>query len=130
MAWLFLDTHESGHSRLGWIARDKTPRRKDLIGRSHKVLGAIAASFPAPDGKLEGVCVVKGPGSFSSVRTGVLYANVLARFLRVPLVGVTVEEALSLTNLQNTLFKNHPSGNEYVAPVYDCEPHITIKKFS
>jgi tRNA A37 threonylcarbamoyladenosine modification protein TsaB len=78
----------------------------------------------------EGVCVVAGPGSFSSVRTGVLYANLLSRLLRIPLVGVTVEEASDLDALSRRLLDTRYSKLEtrYVAPIYDAEPNITVPR--
>lgn len=76
----------------------------------------------------QGICVVSGPGSFSSIRIGVLYANLLSRLLRLPLVGVSVEEAAERVALMQRL-KNHvPTFATYVAPVYDMEPNITIPR--
>jgi tRNA A37 threonylcarbamoyladenosine modification protein TsaB len=76
----------------------------------------------------QGICVVSGPGSFSSIRVGVLYANLLSRLLRLPLVGVSVEETAERVALMQRL-KNHvPTSATYVAPVYDMEPNITIPR--
>jgi len=74
-----------------------------------------------------GICVVAGPGSFSSVRSGVLDANLLARLWRVPLVGVTVEDAQDLPALARRLAAEHSRGAAYVAPIYDAEPNITVR---
>jgi len=60
------------------------------------------------------------------VRVGVLYANLLARFLKKPLVGVSVQQAVSLSTLSRDLAHGvHPTVS-YAAPVYDAEPNITI----
>lgn len=76
----------------------------------------------------EGICVVAGPGSFSSIRIGVLYANLLSRLLRLQLVGVSVEEAADRNALVERLKTHAPSPSVYVAPVYDMEPNITIPR--
>lgn len=41
---------------------------------------------------LEGVVVMKGPGSFTSVRVGVAVANPFAHQLKIPIVGLTTDE--------------------------------------
>lgn len=41
---------------------------------------------------LEGVAVMKGPGSFTSVRVGVAVANPFAHQLKIPIVGLTTDE--------------------------------------
>ena len=76
----------------------------------------------------EGICVVAGPGSFSSIRVGVLYANLLSRLLRLQLVGVSVEDATDRSALVERLKNHAPSPNVYVAPVYDMEPNITVPR--
>ncbi len=44
-----------------------------------------------PD-QLEGVIVVKGPGSFTGVRVGVAVANQFAHQLSIPIIGITTDE--------------------------------------
>ena len=41
---------------------------------------------------LRGVAVLKGPGSFTSVRVGVAVANQFSHQLRIPIVGLTTDE--------------------------------------
>jgi hypothetical protein len=131
MAWLFLDTHKPGEARFAWFEKDKLPAITHIEGRTNNVLPKLAKSV-GPKGlkRIEGVCVVAGPGSFSSVRAGVLEANLIARLLHVPLVGITVEEARDLPILSHKLFATHHSLKlaAYVAPIYDKEPNITIPK--
>ncbi len=76
----------------------------------------------------EGVCVVAGPGSFSAIRTGVLYANLLARLLKRPLIALSVAESATLEDIQASLKQRYSNPVEYVAPVYDAEPNITIPR--
>jgi tRNA A37 threonylcarbamoyladenosine modification protein TsaB len=78
--------------------------------------------------KTKGVCVVSGPGTFSLIRSGVLVANLLARLLNKPLVGIESSKASNLELLASTLDSMRLPPNAYVAPVYDREPNITLPK--
>ncbi|HVM90813.1 MAG TPA: hypothetical protein VMU11_02875 [Verrucomicrobiae bacterium] len=126
MAWLFLDTHENGRVRLAWFERGIVLKAVEKEGRASVLLPLIAKELPKK--KLEGVCVVQGPGSFSAVRGGVLDANLLSRLLRVPLVPVSASEALDLATIAARLASAELAASEYVAPIYDAEPNITIPK--
>lgn len=131
MAWLFLDTHKPGEARFAWLEKEKLPLVTLIEGRANNLLPKLAKSVGAKGLKrIEGVCVVAGPGSFSSVRAGVLDANLIARLQKVPLVGVTVDEAQDLPVLSHKLFATHHSLKlaAYVAPIYDKEPNITVPK--
>jgi tRNA A37 threonylcarbamoyladenosine modification protein TsaB len=128
MAWLFLDTHASEACRYGWLFADGTVRLKLIQGRPHRLLPRLAQDWKPRRTELEGVCVVVGPGSFSAVRTGVLSANLLARILGVPLVGVRREEAASLPQLARRLAEGAYPPSRYAAPIYDAEPNITLPR--
>lgn len=78
--------------------------------------------------KLNGVCVVAGPGSFSAVRGGVLDANLIARLKGIPLVPVPSSDWQDLEGLAARIQSGEISTAEYVAPIYDQEPNITIPK--
>ncbi|MFA5935836.1 MAG: hypothetical protein WC787_03215 [Patescibacteria group bacterium] len=125
--WLFIDTSVAGAGRVG-ILDGLTIQVKGIVGRSGALLPAIAKIGSSRLKNVRGVCVVSGPGSFSSVRAGVLIANMLARLLRVPLVGVSVREADDLTNLSDRLSRQDVSPQSFVAPVYDAEPNITMSR--
>jgi tRNA A37 threonylcarbamoyladenosine modification protein TsaB len=131
MAWLFLDTHAPGEACFAWLEKDELPTAALVEGRVSNLLPKLAKSVGKKGLKrIQGVCVVAGPGSFSSVRAGVLEANLIARLLHVPLVGITVDEAQDLPVLSHKLFAMHHSVKmaEYVAPIYDKEPNITLPK--
>ncbi|MDP3793345.1 MAG: hypothetical protein Q8R07_01185 [Candidatus Uhrbacteria bacterium] len=130
MAWFFLDTHRPHFSRVGWLLDSGSSRVKTIRGRSQKLWTVVVKDWAKRVKTLSGICVVAGPGSFSAVRIGVLYANLLARFLKKPLVGVSVEEAKSLSRLGRDLRRHiHPTVS-YVAPVYDAEPNITLPRIT
>ncbi|MBI5655012.1 hypothetical protein HZC53_05180 [Candidatus Uhrbacteria bacterium] len=124
---MFLDTARSGEFRFGYLREDGV-ELVDGIGRSNKILSALASHLKAQDVQdMAGVCVVAGPGSFTSVRTGVLVANLLARYWGKPLYGVSVEQAQDVERLYRELNDGKHPSNGYVAPVYDTEPNITLK---
>ena len=125
MSWLFLDTHSPGRFRLGWFDDDGRVDVREVDGRATMILPMLEKTWKSRGKKIIGVCVVAGPGSFSAVRTGVLYANLIARFSRVPLVGITVAESDDLVSLSSHLLSGSVVPSSYVAPVYDAEPNIT-----
>ncbi len=124
MAWFFLDTHASGLFTFGFLG--KTIELQSGQGRAREMLTQLPSAETLKNAK--GICVVAGPGTFSSVRTGVLYANLLARLLKLPLVGVSVKEAEDLPTLYNALEKGEKEVVSYVAPIYDRAPNITLPK--
>lgn len=123
MAWLFIDTATAGELRAGRLGvPSKVRRRKGRAGALVPFLMSVVGE-QVPDG----VCVVAGPGSFSAVRSGVLAANLLARWWKVPLVGVDQVRAEDMKSLAEDLSSGALAPTSYVAPVYDAEPNITIK---
>lgn len=126
MAWLFVDTHAQGVFRLGWLEQGAKPRVRTYKGRSHQYLARIVKLVEARGrAHVSGICVVAGPGAFSSVRTGVLQANLFARVWRVPLVGISVAEADALEGLSAKLATRQYVFVQTVTPVYESEPNIT-----
>jgi tRNA A37 threonylcarbamoyladenosine modification protein TsaB len=131
MAWLFLDTHAPGEARFAILEDGKLPQITSIQGRTVGLLPKLAKTMGSKGlKKIEGVCVVAGPGSFSSVRAGVLDANMIARLLDIPLIGITVDEAKDLPVLSHQLTAGiwKQKASSYVAPIYDKEPNITIPK--
>jgi len=123
MSWLFIDTHQSGQYRVGWLGKEVNV--KTYTGRASGLLLKLP-SLAKVKCEAKGVCVVAGPGSFSSVRTGVLYANLLSRLLKVPLVGISVDDS---SDLKATSYKLQASDSvSYVSPIYDAEPNITLPR--
>lgn len=126
MRWLFLDSSERGLLRLALMPEAGRLIQKTIRRPRVNVPVEVASFMDVGDTKdLTGICVVAGPGSFSAVRSGVLAANLLARFLHVPLAGVSVAEASDLSVLRGRLAMNDVPAVSYVAPVYDAEPNIT-----
>lgn len=125
MSWLYIDTHESGVIRYALLKKNGEPRLKIIEGRGQKLLPAVAKNM----GDLEGIFCVSGPGSFSAIRTGVLDANLIARLKSIPLVGLHyLGDQETVKVAQDQLDTNSYSATEYLAPVYDAEPNITLPK--
>lgn len=129
MTWLFIDTHSPGLSRLGMYAADGSKKIRMYKGRTRTILSALARLWKTEGSAWRGILVVAGPGSFSSIRTGVLYANILSTCLHLPLRGVTVEEAADENILKQIIsLPRREQDSGYVAPVYDAEPNITLPR--
>ncbi len=125
MAWLFVDTHAQGRFRYAWLEAGKVLKHVEKEERAAGLLPLVAKDLTRF--KITGVCVVKGPGSFSAVRSGVLDANLIARLLHVPLVPMSVVQGADLETVAQSLL-TAATTVEYVAPEYDAEPNITIPK--
>lgn len=121
MRLFFIDTHENGRFSFGWLG--ERPKLWDREGRTRNLIYQITRQVKLDElKKADGICAVKGPGSFSSIRTGVLTANLLARVLKLKLYSLPAGKGkisdVDLKRLKPKVF---------VAPEYDREPNITIK---
>lgn len=73
---------------------------------------------------LRGIVVVRGPGSFTAVRVGIIIGNTLGQLLAVPLYGIvrshelTDSEALSVANMK-------AKRSTRLLPWYGKMPNIT-----
>lgn len=75
---------------------------------------------------LNGIIVVTGPGSFTSVRIGCVIANTLAQVLKIGIYGAHADKLNSDQLIIKAIKKIKK--NRYVLPFYDREPNITIAK--
>lgn len=124
MSWLFIDTHVRGQVRLAELPISGAIRERTVHGRQSPAVVAASVFSASVRKRATGICVVEGPGPFSAIRSGVLFANLMARMLRLPLVGVSVDNAQSLAALRDALTTSRIPPRTYVAPVYDAEPNI------
>ncbi|MFZ2803680.1 MAG: hypothetical protein WA001_00495 [Patescibacteria group bacterium] len=127
MAWLFIECLRPDGFRVGLLDGDR-PAVRPYVGRSHALLAVVVRRFPRTVlGRIQGICVVQGPGSFTTVRTGVLAANLLSRLLKKPLVGISAEQAYDLVSLGEMLRDGKLPSSTTVLPIYNAEPNITLK---
>lgn len=97
-----------------------------LLPTIDEVLGI--AGFTKAD--IVGIAVVKGPGSFTSLRVAMTTANTLGFALGVPVVGLLRDEIAEDENNFALLVEKlrKAKKGEWVMPEYGMEPNITVSK--
>lgn len=129
MGWLGIDTRTNGHSVVSWVEGERIETIQ-VEGKASRALPVLARLTEDRKEQLEGILVASGPGTFSAIRTGVLYANLCARILDIPLIELTEEEAA--TGEYPEIIKSYLAGKRatsaYVSPIYDREPNITLPR--
>ena len=105
------------------IARD----RKDVL---LLLIDKIFKKNKKEAGKIGGIAVVSGPGSFTAVRSGVVAANLLGSLLKVPVIGLKQEEFKSEIDFLKIGYEKmmKSKGGKIVLPAYGREPNITKPK--
>ena len=126
MSWLYIDTRERGFAVLGLLSKESS-RLKRLPVPLGGLVAVMQKKFP-PDvlQSALGVVVVSGPGPFSSIRTGVLTANLLARILHKPLYAVSGDGDIDTKAIVSKIASGQLKPVKYAEPLYDSEPNITI----
>lgn len=130
MAYLFLDSRFTEEAHVWWVGEGGEEVWQDG-GRAQTALATIARERSRLAKDLRGVCVVGGPGRFSALRVGILYAHVLARWYRVPLFALAPDDVVSPASRRafiDGIIAGTRSATTYVAPVYDREPTITTPR--
>lgn len=130
--YLYLDTTERDSFRVALVDKGIVLKNKTVLSvRQHsekllKTINGLLQHHPNPSSKrrgLQGIAVVKGPGSFTSLRVGISTANALAYAWGVPVAGVNPN--YSLNKIEALFKKKHP---KIVLPKYGSAPHITLAK--
>ncbi len=80
--------------------------------------------------QIKGIGCVIGPGGFTSLRIGVVTANAMAYALKLPVVGIKLDEYKDDEDLVKKIIQKlkKVKAGETVMPVYSREPNITMKK--
>jgi len=130
--YLYIDTTEKDSFDIVLIDEKSVIKKKTVKShRKHsekllKSIEQILLSNKSCLKDLEGVIVVRGPGSFTSLRIGIATANALAFGLGISIAGVDKHEDLDkIVSSIEKLFQRKPS---IVIPKYGKEPHITESK--
>lgn len=73
------------------------------------------------------IVVVRGPGSFTAVRTGLIIANTLATIIHIPVVGAIAKELLTEADvIRRSILRG--ASRKMVRPWYGKAPNITRPK--
>ncbi len=129
MGYLLLDTRGPGQASLQWGTDQFVAWQAE--GVPNAFLGLVRERRDLLTRELEGVVVASGPGRFSALRVGVLYAHLLARWFRVPLFEAFPED-LADEMARDQLLASVRAGRRppaaIIAPRYDREPNITLPR--
>jgi tRNA threonylcarbamoyladenosine biosynthesis protein TsaB len=101
-----------------WLAERRLS--KELLGELETFLVENNLSFE----KLAGLAVFRGPGSYTGLRIGISVMNALAYGLKIPIIGETDDNWLTVS--RERLLKNE--NDTIVIPEYGSLPHITNPK--
>lgn len=127
MAYLVLDTRFRGEAGAWWV--DETGEETWAEHQeTQDILRAVQAHRDQLRAEMRGVGVVAGPGRFSAVRVGILYAHVIARWHRVPLYRVETEEVATSdgrARFVRCVREGSRSPESWIDPLYDRAPNIT-----
>lgn len=72
------------------------------------------------------IIVVRGPGGFTAVRTGLIIANTLSAEFHIPVVGVVSKQLLTMKRI--ILLLSNRGQKKLVRPYYGKAPNITKPK--
>ena len=126
---LFIDTTNREQSTLAAIDADlvkvrnfKTPGR--LSERLPLEMQKFLKSIKLKITDVKKIVVVRGPGSFIGIRTGVAYANAFSSLLHLPILGIQAWDVPEdLGELAKVRFRS-----KLVTPAYGAPPNITKAK--
>lgn len=125
-SWLYIDTRTRASAEFGWISPAGYIKLWKVKPGAPGLMSTLVKKIKLHDLRdALGICLVSGPGSFSSVRMGALAANLLAGFSSLPLYALTAQENFQASQVPVLISGLKPVA--YAPPIYDQEPNITIK---
>jgi tRNA threonylcarbamoyladenosine biosynthesis protein TsaB len=126
--YLYIDTASSEYINLALMdEKGNFLARKKIIAKyqqSEKLLVNIDKLVGKKLKKVKGVIVVKGPGSFTALRIGVTTANTLAFALRLPIIGIRLDDKIDVSIKKIIKIKKFRP----VVPEYGAQPNISKPK--
>lgn len=76
-------------------------------------------------GEVTGLMVVRGPGPFSAVRTGLIIANTISQLNRLPVLGLVRAHELLTQDLATRVGQLGKAQSPIIKPWYGRAPNIT-----
>lgn len=127
--YLYLNTTERDSFTIALVKGERVIKKRTVKSErkhSEKLLKSIDMLRRGLSG-IKGIAVVKGPGSFTSLRIGITTANALAYGLGIPVVGIAKEQVIAEVA---KLFRPRHASRRFaiVVPEYGREPDIIMKK--
>lgn len=125
-SWLYIDTRTRASAEFGWVSPTGHVKLWKVEPGSPGLMSSLAKKIKPLNLKdCLGICLVSGPGSFSSVRMGALAANLLSGASSLPLYALTAGADFKPAQVRFLMRGLKPV--VYAAPIYDQEPNITVK---
>lgn len=110
----------------GLVARDTWDAQREMERELPEHVDVLLTKAGVAKKDIEGIVCYLGPGSFTSLRIGLTYANTLAYALEVPIVGFDKENWV-----QRGLEAIQAGRDDHVClPLYGAEPRITTPSSS
>ncbi len=127
---LVIQTNVAGRLLFWLVAKGSIQAKLSKIVQWHGsdvALQAIDTMLKKNKKTLSGIVVVRGPGSFTAVRTGLIIANTLASLLDLPVYGVV--HTLTLTDSEVLkVVQQEGKRRTLIKPWYGKSPNITKSK--
>jgi tRNA A37 threonylcarbamoyladenosine modification protein TsaB len=133
---IWINTSEDQTLTVGLIERDRVIAWKQVAAfrkQAEKLLPTLESLLQktkTPWGKIKGIAIHPGPGSFTAVRIGVATANALGYGRNVPVVALALKIDVDQDDLAKKITRALAKVKTYkpVRPRYDREPNITYSK--
>lgn len=111
------------------FVNEKTGRPKEIPVKPGQLMAVFAKRIDKKKlESAEGIILVSGPGPFSSIRAGVLIANLTSRIFKLPLYEVRSPLAKTFSEITSDIHGGRLKPSDYVSPIYDAEANITMPK--
>lgn len=129
--YLYIDTTERESFTIALVSDSgiiKQYTEKSAQKNSERLLPAIEELLKEAEKEksaIKGIAAVEGPGSFTSLRIGVVTANALAYGLGVPIIAVEKGKGIDKIGKMFNTVQSFESFNKPMLPKYGSEPKIS-----